>query len=330
VPKPFHLTRFRLTFGGIIAVAVVLGGWSAWLGFKQGPRAASAVVGVAIFTACATYGLVALWLAPLLDDRPVSLRELASRPKRMKRLLDLFELLPEKMPPGWIGPINAKPTAGSWTAFSNGAAIIAYFVDEPPSRHFLVTLASKDAANVSDERAAEILTHFRGVGPFVETDVVPDVIAKRSPHGRTWVALPYETIRKMPVPAMPPAILDTPLNAHLRAVREHLPTKLPLDWSVPIAVPYERGDEESGGAWLVKEDDAAFIVQLVTSQGRTKLYVTIYHPLGEPVSEARAHGILQHFLGVSEFAQCEDDGSIAGARTFLGEIEGAGREEVLN
>ncbi len=259
----------------------------------------------------------------------MSLTELASRPRRMKRLLDLFELLPEEIPPGWIGPINSSPTAGSWTAFANGAAIIAYFYDEPPHRHLFVTLASKDAASISDERVAEIRTHFRGIGPFMETDVTIDAITKLFPHARTWVALPYETIRKMHVPAIRPAILDTPMNAHLRAVREHLPARLPEGWSVPLAVPDVRGDHESG-YWLLKEDDATCVVQLVTSQGREKLHVTIIGPEGQPVSETRAHGILEHFRGVREFAQCADDGSIKGGRMFLGEIGGAGRESALH
>jgi hypothetical protein len=42
------------------------------------------------------------------------------------------------------------------------------------------------------------------------------------------------------------------------------------------------GDYEADGAWLAKEDDAAFNVQLVTSEGRAKRYVTIYRPPGEP------------------------------------------------
>jgi hypothetical protein len=315
----------------MLTVGFVLVGVTVWDGFKHSPRAVSDVVCAAAWTAVAAYGLVGLWLAPLLDDRPVSLRELATRPKRMQQLLELLELLPEKTPAGWVGPVNLKSTAGCWTAVSNGAVIIAYFVDhEPPVRHFLVTLASKDATSISDDRAAEILTHFRGIGPFMEMDFTPDALAERFPHTRTWVALPYETIRKMSVPATRPAILDTPLNAHLRAVRERLPAKLPMGWSVPIAVPDGPDDYEGDGAWLVDEDDATFIVQLVTSEGRTKLYVTIFHPAGEPVSEARAQGILVHFRGVSEFVQREDDGSIAGARTFLGEIEGWAGESIVH
>ena len=131
---------------------------------------------------------------------------------------------------------NPQPTDCSWVAFSGGAVIITYFIDEPPGRHLFVTLASKDADSISDERAADILAHFRGVGPFMERTFTPDVIAERFPHVRTWVALPYETIKNLPIPARPPAILDTPLNPHLRAVRKHLPTKLPDDWSVPLAV----------------------------------------------------------------------------------------------
>jgi hypothetical protein len=43
-------------------------------------------------------------------------------------------------------------------------------MDEPHGRHLLVTLASKDAGSISDECAADILTHFRGVGPFMGED----------------------------------------------------------------------------------------------------------------------------------------------------------------
>lgn len=184
--KPFHPVRHKLTFSGFLAFAVVMGGSWAWVGIEQGPRAAWAVCFVAVATACAAYGLVGLWVAPIMDDRSVSLREFALGPKRMKRMLDLLEFLPEEIPTGWRGPINPKPTAGSWIAFSRGAAIIAYFLDEPQGRHLLVTLASKDAGSISDERAADMLTHFRGVGPFMETDFAPEVIAERFPHVRSW------------------------------------------------------------------------------------------------------------------------------------------------
>ena len=321
--KPFDPTRHKLTFGGFLALAIFMGGWWAWVGFKQGPRAAWAVCFVAVATAFAAYGLVGLWMGPLLDDRSVSLRELVLAPKRMKRMLDLLEFLPEETPTGWRGPINPKPTDGCWVSFSSGAAIIAYFTEELHGRYLHVTLASKDTSSISDERAADILTHFRDVGPFMEMDFTPNVIADHFPHVRTWVALPYETIKKLPIPARPPAILDRPLNAHLRAVRKHLPTKLPEGWSVPLAVT-QFADEEAdhgAGAWLVDDDDATFLVQLVGSQDRAKLCVIVWHPGGETVSEPRAYSILAHFRGISAFVQCEDDGSIAGARTYLGEIE---------
>lgn len=319
----FHPTRHKLTFGGLLLLAIVVCGSWAWVGFKQGPRAAWAVCFVAVATAFAAYGLVGLWMAPLLDDRPVSLREFALGPKRMKCLGDLLEFLPEEMPAGWRGPINANPTADSWIAFSGGAAIVAYFIDESYGRHLVVTLASKNAASTSDDRAAEILTHFRGVGPFMETDFAPDLITERFPHLRTWVALPYETIKNLPIPARPPAILDTPLNAHLRTVRNHLPTKLPEGWSVPLAVTHfaDAAADHGAGVWMAMDDDAIFILQLVGSQERAKLCVIVWHPSGETVTEARAHDILRQFRGVSEFVQCKDDGSIAGARTYLGEIE---------
>lgn len=330
--KAFHPTGHKLTFGGLLTLAIVVGGSWAWVGFRQGPRAAWAVCFVAVATAFAAYGLVGLWMAPLLDDRPVSLREFALGPKRMKRMADLLELLPEETPTGWSGPINPKPTDGCWIALSGGAAIIAYFTDESYGRHFFVTLGSKDPGSISDDRAADILTHFRGVGPFMETAFTPDVIAQSFPQIRTWVALPYETIKNLPIPAIPPAILDTPLNAHLRAVRKHLPTKLPEGWSVPLAVTHvdDAVADQWAGVWIVMDDDAVFILQLVGSLDRAKLCVIVWHPSGETVTEARAHDILRHFRGITEFVQCGDDGSIAGARTYLGKIETTLQQSLLS
>lgn len=132
--------------------------------------------------------------------------------------------------------------------------------------------------------------------------------------------------------AKPPAIVDTPLNAQLLAVRKHLPTTLPEGWSVPLAVT-PLADEEAdrgAGAWMVNADDATFLVQLVGSQDRAKLCVIVWHSGGETVSEARAHGILGHFRGISAFLPCQDDGSIAGARTYLGQIETTVQQSLLS
>ena len=80
----------------------------------------------------------------------------------------------------------------------------------------------------------------------------------------------------------------------------------------------------------MKDDDAVFLVQLIVSQERARLCVTVWHPGGETVTEARAHDILEHFRGISEFVQCKDDGSIAGARTYLGEIEATTQQSSLS
>jgi hypothetical protein len=56
----------------------------------------------------------------------------------------------------------------------------------------------------------------------------------------------------------------------------------------------------------------------------------VWHPGGETVSEARAYGILEHFRGISAFVQCEDDGSIAGARAYLGDIETTVKQALLS
>jgi hypothetical protein len=58
--------------------------------------------------------------------------------------------------------------------------------------------------------------------------------------------------------------------------------------------------------------------------------VTVWHPGGETVTEARAHDILEHFRGISEFVQSKNDGSIAGARTYLGEIETTAPQSLLS
>jgi hypothetical protein len=214
-------------------------------------------------------------------------------------------------------------------AFSDGVRIMAWVAPYDLGYHLLVALAREDGASVSDARAGEILPHFCGVGPFMETDWSPAMIRERFPHARQWVALPCETIAQIPAPVAPPAVIDKPLNAHLRAVRKHLPAKLPEAWSVPVAVTEPQGNY-TGGFWLIEQDDVAFIVTLVGSLNRAKLAVTIFFPSGETVNEACAYGILRHFRGVSEFAQCDDDRTIAGARTYLGEIVPTAEQTLLS
>jgi hypothetical protein len=327
---PFHPTRFKLAYGGLIAIALAAGGRGAWLVARQNPRAALDVSAIVLCTLIAAFGLAALWMEPFLDDRPErALFQLPFGPKRMKRMRELLEFLPEETPPGWSPLVNPKGTVTWYAVTSDGVVILTWLVAYDLGYHLCVALAGKHGSIVSEARSAEILAHFRGVGPFMERDSLPDFIRERFPHAREWVALPYETIKKVPRPARPPAILDRPLNAHLLAVRKHFPTKLPEFWSVPLAVTEPRG-EYASGVWIIEEDDVAFTVSLVSSRGRAKLAVTILYPEDEAVNEWRAYGILKHFRGVSEFAQTEDDGEIPGARMYLGEVVAVAQRPLLS
>lgn len=115
------------------------------------------------------------------------------------------------------------------------------------------------------------------------------------------------------------------MNEHLAAARKHLPAKLPFEWSVPLAL-----TEPHDGAWLIADDDVAFIVCLVTSLGRVKLAVTIWYPDERTVDEVRAYGVLEHFRGIREFVQTDGAKEIPGARMYLGEIEATQEQAPLN
>jgi hypothetical protein len=159
------------------------------------------------------------------------------------------------------------------------------------------------------------------VGPFAEVGHPPKDLLRRYPAVRTWVFWPKESIAHVKLPAQEPVVIDKPLNAHLRAVRSHLPDKLPAGWSPPLAITEVLPDSAwKHGAWLIDDDDLCIVAALTRAQGRADLMVLLFHPDGTSVNEGRASNTLRHFQGIDEFAQTEcGPGTPAGARLYLGQ-----------
>jgi hypothetical protein len=174
---------------------------------------------------------------------------------------------------------------------------------------------------VTDVRAGEILSVLRGVGPFAEVRHPPEDLLRRYPAVRTWIGWPKESIPHAKLPAQEPVVIDKPLNAHLLAVRSHLPDKLPAGWSPPLAITEAVPDSAwKHGAWLIHADALCIVAALTRAQGRADLMVLLFHPDGTSVSEGRASNTLRHFQGIDEFAQTEcGPAAPSGARRYLGQ-----------
>lgn len=115
-----------------------------------------------------------------------------------------------------------------------------------------------------------------------------------------------------PLPAEPPTFEDKPLPWHMTASRKHLPWKLPVGWSVPLAL------ADMGGIWMIDVQEFSVLVAYATVRERIMLAVTIVPPRGREVTETFALGVLKHFLGVGEFVPSHVDETVPGARMYLG------------
>lgn len=178
---------------------------------------------------------------------------------------------------------------------------------------------------VSDARCAEIIAHVKLVGEFIETDP-----GKEHPEARLWISIPSGELPRWRVPPRIPPARERVLSPHLVAARKYLPQKLPLGWSVPVAIGDDHGTDWKDGSWMIATgDDRFMIVCLVTSKGRVKLSVTFFGADGIEVSEGAAADMLRHFRGVLEFAQTEEVPAEVPTRTYLGEIAPDGGPRVL-
>jgi hypothetical protein len=340
--RAFHLVQrvtMALSFCGSVA-ALGLAGWQTvvelrWLGMDPGSPwvRPTGGFGVAIISGLLALGLVAIGAASL---RLRELERQAGPPPprigvstaRRRRLMNALQYLPAALPAGWSEPMSVKGTV-AWTFAVKDAIATVWTVagDVGPSLH--VALARKGGeGRVSDVEALEVFGAFVDVTEFVEVESAPSRVLQTHPLARAWMALPREVAAALPRPERLPVPDEKPLNQHLIAARKHLPEKLPFGWSVPVAVTdkYEGWDD---GAWMVEDDDAVVIACLVTSRGRVKLAVTIFHPDQSDVTEARAMAVLKHFRGISEFVQTDATG-VQGGRMYLGEIQKTDSRALLN
>jgi hypothetical protein len=264
-------------------------------------------------------------VGPKTSRMPISL-------DRLRRLHKALDFLPEPLPESWSPALSPHGTV-LWRVIVGGdVVLLAWVVCYNVGDRLHVTLAhEREARAVDDTRAAEILAHFRGVTSFAEQAKTLRPILEKLPGARTWLALPFETVRSMPVPSAPPELTTTPLNAHLAAVRRHLPSKLPEGWSVPLAITEQRFGWRHG-AWMIEHEDVISIVMMFVSGGRPKLSVTLFRPDQSEVGEYDALDILKHFRGVREFVQTEmtDPEQIAGARSYVSEVDLHPTTTILN
>jgi hypothetical protein len=312
---PVRLPRFRRRhfYSGVLAIGIVDEAFAAWRAYRL--EVASLMAMVVLGSLVVAFALLGIWLEPLMEEDELSARRVLGWPKRRKNLEKVAEFLPESTPPGWTRPFSPIGTIG-WLAFVDRIAVFSWVVAYDVGYRLHVMLAPVDKRPVANDRAAEILSHFRGVGHFAEIAEPPIRISEEYPDGRTWIALSHDAIAAQPVPAKPPLVVDEPVNEYLAATRKFLPAKLPFEWSVPLALtePYQ-------GAWLIDDDDVCFIVCLLTSHDSAKLAVTIWHPDERTVEPARAHSVLGHFRGIRGFVPTGGAEDIPGAQVYLGEIE---------
>lgn len=239
------------------------------------------------------------------------------RKARSTRLALALDFIPFPRPPGWSEPMSPRGTV-MWHVQTPTLVLGVWVYVERNGPKVHVAIARRDGSSrVTDAEAADVLTAFRDATEFVEADETPKPLRERYPCARTWMALRLERPRAIPKPPVP---VETKLNRHLVAARRHLPAKLPLSWSPPVAI-IEPAEGWTEGAWMIDDDDVTILTCLVTSHGRVKLAVTIFRPDQEIVTEARAMDVLKNFRGISEFEQTDLEDGIAGARMYLGEIQ---------
>jgi hypothetical protein len=247
--------------------------------------------------------------------------------RRMERLLQARDFLPEALPEGWSAPV-ASGGSDSWVLDVGPDALIVQL--EPSMgaqlvKALIVPRGRKEP--VSDERSREILGNLRDLGEFIE--VVP-------PHGlpqptRVWAAWPRgarpRLIRSLQsLPPESPILRDRPLPWHMTASRRHFPSKLPIGWSAPLAL------DEMGGIWMIDVEDFPVLMAYAMHRDRITLAVTIIPPEGEEVSETFALSVLKHLRGVGEFVPTDVADKVPGARMYLGAVhpEESARRSVLN
>ncbi|HEY5243674.1 MAG TPA: hypothetical protein VIJ22_19470 [Polyangiaceae bacterium] len=244
---------------------------------------------------------------------------------RLDGLLEARDFLPDEMPEGWTRPLAMRRSRG-WTFDTKTERVALELSPKKWMSTVKVLVAGLGTREpVSDARCAEILAQVKLVGEFIETDP-----GKEHPEKRMWISIPNGVRPRWSVPRSIPPVRERVLSPHLVAARKYLPQKLPLGWSVPVAIGDDHGTDWKDGAWMIATgDDRFMIVCLVTSKGRVKLSVTFFGADAIEVSEGDAADMLRHFRGVLEFAQTEEVPAAVPTRTYLGEIAPDGGPRVL-
>jgi hypothetical protein len=236
-----------------------------------------------------------------------------------ERVLGARAVLPADPPAGWSKPILRRASA-TWTVETGSETVAVTLVKRGEIVHARVIIAPlADAAAVADARCAEILRPMRDVTEFAESEPYP-----QWPQARVWLAVLRDTPLPIPVPKAPPKAREPELSPHLVAARQYLPQKLPVGWSVPMAVTSTHGTEWSDGAWAIGVEDQLVLAALVTSKGRVKLMVAIIRGDGERASESAALDVLRHFRGVLEFVETTGGDDVPGGMLYLGELPMSG------
>ncbi len=316
-----------VAFLGVIGLIVILGFRYSFVFFREYWVHTLYLAAFAAAVAALVLGAIMVrmrWYDAMIDPDHPSEADFVIPRFRADRLLVTRCFLPYPWPKDWSPPI--APRRGAAWAFDVGDVhVLAWVAAETygPLLHVSMRHAEGDR-EVPDARARKILDRFRGTLEFIELAKVP-VQRQGDPPMRCWRALPEDLVailhamKKLPKPAPPPR------NELLDAVRAFLPEKAPDGWSAPIHVP------ETPDSWQILDDDVVIVTGLVSTKDGVRLSVTIIKCDEQPLDEARAAGVLEHFRNVKEFRQssiiCEPH-----IRMFLGDFDPRSkpREATLN
>jgi hypothetical protein len=267
------------------------------------------------FALAALSAILTVGLGILAAWRTANVLMWADEPRTLtrERFLNLalgYQALPEKLPPGWAEPV-AAPGSDDWTLRAGGLLMKASALSSPESCELIVRMQD-GRREISDARAREVLSQFRGVGEFEDLRTlfarlmggfVPRVFGATYRHSPTTLTLPRPKLE----PLAPPIV----------EAKEHLPDPRPRGWSAPMAVRDAARGSKDGG-WMFDADDITVIVTRVPPSG--ELLIVLIPTSLEPIDDTRAHAVLKHLRGVSDFRPADAEGTPAPARAYVGSI----------
>jgi hypothetical protein len=277
---------------------------------------------MALIFLCAAWGIATMFVA---DRRERAARsappsaQAAARGRTLRRQMVALELMPETPPPGWSLPIQVQGKE-QWLIEAGSERILVALRHARGQWTLHVYIVPRHGKTPpSDTRCAEILGHMRDVGEFYEcapTESLPGL--------RSWLAIPRGMKPRWRLPEELPWPREVAVTPVMAAVRKHLPSPLPANWSVPVAVTEQEACSWPEGAWMMGIDgDVYALVTLCTEAARTKLAVVLFHEDGSEVADGTAVDVLRHFRGVAEFSSARRPAGTMLVE-YLGEI-GDGR-----